>query len=165
MQCRDTQDEQVMMESSDKTWSAGEGNGKPLQHSCLGNPVDSAKRQKHTALRDELQSYRRRHFSCLKPQGLWSLVRAASEMTTMSSPCSRNGPELATSAGALAPSSVEQYLETNIGAPGVLVVIWSPLFPELRKTFINIYFKNQKFTLIPPFQSILLHFHSRISPP
>ena len=54
MQCRDTQDEQVMMESSDKTWSAGEGNGKPLQHSCLENPMNSMKRQKDRALIDEL---------------------------------------------------------------------------------------------------------------
>ena len=33
--CRTTQDGQVMAVSSDKTWSTGEGNGKPLQHSCL----------------------------------------------------------------------------------------------------------------------------------
>ena len=50
MQCRDTQDEQVMMESSDKTWSAGEGNGKPLQHSCLENPMNSMKRQNERIL-------------------------------------------------------------------------------------------------------------------
>ena len=34
------------MESSDKTWSTGEGNGKPLQYSCLENPMNSMKRQK-----------------------------------------------------------------------------------------------------------------------
>ena len=27
--------------SSDRMWSTGEGNGKPLQHSCLENPMDS----------------------------------------------------------------------------------------------------------------------------
>ena len=43
-----------MVESSDKTWSAGEGNGKPLQYSCLENPMNSMKRQKETALKDEL---------------------------------------------------------------------------------------------------------------
>jgi len=53
MQCGDTQDERVMMESSDKTWSAGEGNGKPFQHSCLENPMNSMKRQKDRALKDE----------------------------------------------------------------------------------------------------------------
>ena len=32
-------------ESSDKTWSTGEGNGKPLQYSCLENPINSMKRR------------------------------------------------------------------------------------------------------------------------
>ena len=43
-----------MVESSDKTWSTGEGNGKPLQYSCLENPVNSMKRQKDRTLKDEL---------------------------------------------------------------------------------------------------------------
>ena len=43
-----------MVESSDKTWSTGEGNGKPLQHSCLENPMDSMKKQKDMTLKDEL---------------------------------------------------------------------------------------------------------------
>ena len=42
------------MESSDKTWSTGEGNGKPLQYSCLENPMNSMKRQKYRTLKDEL---------------------------------------------------------------------------------------------------------------
>ena len=42
------------MESSDKTWSTGEGNGKPLQYSCLENPMNSAKRQKYRTLKEEL---------------------------------------------------------------------------------------------------------------
>ena len=54
MLCRATQDRQVMVESSDKTGSAGEGNGKPLQHSCLENPMNSRKRQKDMTLKDEL---------------------------------------------------------------------------------------------------------------
>ena len=41
MPCRATQDGQVMVESSDRTWSTGEGNGKPLQYSCLENPMNS----------------------------------------------------------------------------------------------------------------------------
>ena len=45
-----------MVESSDKTWSTGEGNGKPLQNSCLENPMNSMKRQKDRTLRDELPS-------------------------------------------------------------------------------------------------------------
>ena len=42
------------MESLDKTWSTGEGNGKPLQYSCLENPVNSMKSQKDRTLKDEL---------------------------------------------------------------------------------------------------------------
>ena len=43
-----------MVESFDKTWSTGEGNGKPLQHSYLENPMNNMKRQKYMALKDEL---------------------------------------------------------------------------------------------------------------
>ena len=43
-----------MVESLDKTWSTGEGNGKPFQYSCLENPMNSMKRQKHRTLKDEL---------------------------------------------------------------------------------------------------------------
>ena len=43
-----------MVESSDKTWSTGEGNGKSLQYSCLENPMNSMKRQKDKTLKDEL---------------------------------------------------------------------------------------------------------------
>ena len=44
----------VMVESSDKTWSTAEGNGKPLQQSCFENPMNSMKRQKDTTVKDEL---------------------------------------------------------------------------------------------------------------
>ena len=54
MPCRATQDGWVMVESSDKMWSTGEGNGKPLQYSCLENPMNSMKRQKDRTLKDEL---------------------------------------------------------------------------------------------------------------
>ena len=43
-----------MVESSDKMWSTGEGNGKPLQYSCLENPMNRMKRQKDMTLKDEL---------------------------------------------------------------------------------------------------------------
>ena len=43
-----------MVESSDKMWSTGEGNGKPLQYSCLENSMNSIKRQKDRTLKDEL---------------------------------------------------------------------------------------------------------------
>ena len=43
-----------MVESSDKMWSTGEGNGNLLQYSCLENPMDSMKRQKDRTLKEEL---------------------------------------------------------------------------------------------------------------
>ena len=54
MLCRATQDRRVMVESSDKTWSTGEENDKPLQYSYLENPKNSMKRQKDRTLKDEL---------------------------------------------------------------------------------------------------------------
>ena len=44
--CGATQDWRVMVERSDRMWSTGEGNGKPLQYSYLENPMNSMKRQK-----------------------------------------------------------------------------------------------------------------------
>ena len=52
--CRATQDGWVMVESSNKMWSTGEENGKPLEYSCLKNPMNSIKRQKDRTLKDEL---------------------------------------------------------------------------------------------------------------
>ena len=43
-----------MVEISEKMWSTGEGNGTPLQYSCLENPMNSMKRQKDMTLKDEL---------------------------------------------------------------------------------------------------------------
>ena len=54
MPCRATQDGQVMLERSDRMWSTGEGNGKPLQYSCLEKPMNSMKRQRDMTLKDEL---------------------------------------------------------------------------------------------------------------
>ena len=51
MQYRAAQNGRVTVESSDKTWSTGEGNGKPLQYSCLENPMN---RQKDRTLKYEL---------------------------------------------------------------------------------------------------------------
>ena len=71
MPCGATQDGRVMVESSDKTWSIGEGNGKPLQYSCLVNPMNSMKMQNNTTLKDELptrgssQTRDQTHISCV----------------------------------------------------------------------------------------------------
>ena len=43
-----------MVERSDKMWSTGKGNGKPLQYSCLENPMNSMIMQKDRTLKDEL---------------------------------------------------------------------------------------------------------------
>ena len=48
------QDGWVMVERSDRMWSTGEGNGKPLQYSCLENPMNRMKRQNDRTLKDEL---------------------------------------------------------------------------------------------------------------
>ena len=49
-----TQDRRVMVERSDRMWSTGEGNGKPLQYSYLENPMNSMKGQKDRTLKEEL---------------------------------------------------------------------------------------------------------------
>ena len=54
MLCGATQDRPVMVESSDKMWSAGEGSGKPSQYSCLEKRMNSMKRQNDTILKEEL---------------------------------------------------------------------------------------------------------------
>ena len=51
---RATQDRRVMVERSDRMWSTGEGNGKPLQYSCLENPMNSMKRQNGRIPKEEL---------------------------------------------------------------------------------------------------------------
>ena len=49
-----TQDGRVMVDRSDRMWSIGEGNGKPLQYSCLENLVNNMKRQNNRILNEEL---------------------------------------------------------------------------------------------------------------
>ena len=54
MLCGATQDGPVMVERSDRMWSTGEGNGKPLQYSSLKNPMNSMKRQNDRILKEVL---------------------------------------------------------------------------------------------------------------
>ena len=49
--CGATQEGRVMVERFDRMWSTGEGNGKPLQYSCLENPMNSMKRQNDRILK------------------------------------------------------------------------------------------------------------------
>ena len=49
-----TQDGRVMVEKSDRMWSTGEGNGKPLWYSCLENPMNSMKSQNDRILKEDL---------------------------------------------------------------------------------------------------------------
>ena len=48
------QDGRVMVERSDRMWSTREGNDKPLQYSCLENPMNSMKRQNDRILKEKL---------------------------------------------------------------------------------------------------------------
>ena len=54
MPCRAPKDGRVTVERCDRMWSTGEGNGKPLQYSCLESPMNSMKRQNDTILKGEL---------------------------------------------------------------------------------------------------------------
>ena len=54
MLCGATQDRRVMVERSDRMWSPGEGNGKPLEYSWFENPMNSMKRQNDRILKEEL---------------------------------------------------------------------------------------------------------------
>ena len=54
MPCGATQDGRVMVERFDRMWSTGEGNGKPLQYSCLENPMNSMKMQNNRILKEKL---------------------------------------------------------------------------------------------------------------
>ena len=49
-----TQDGRVMVERSDRMWSTGERNGKPLQYSCLENPMNTIRRQNDRTLKEKL---------------------------------------------------------------------------------------------------------------
>ena len=65
--CGATQDRRVMVERPDRMWAPGEGNGKPLQYSCLENPMNSMKRQNDRILKGTPQVIR-----C--PVGYWRSV-------------------------------------------------------------------------------------------
>ena len=54
MTCSATQDRWVVVERSDRMWSTGEGYLKPLQYSCLENPMNSMKRQNDKIPKEEL---------------------------------------------------------------------------------------------------------------
>ena len=54
MPCGATQDGRVKVERSERMRSTGEENGKPLQYSCLENPMNSMKRRKERTLKEEL---------------------------------------------------------------------------------------------------------------
>ena len=53
MLCRATQDGRVIVESSDKMWSTGGGNGKPFHCTSCENPMNYIQRQKDSTPKDE----------------------------------------------------------------------------------------------------------------
>ena len=69
---RVTQGGQVMVESSDKIWSTGEGNGKPLQYSSLENPMNTMKRQNDRIQKEEVS----------RSVGAKTLMEISGEITT-----------------------------------------------------------------------------------
>ena len=58
MPCTTTQDGQVIVKSSNKTWFTGGGNGNPLQYSCLENPMNNMKRQNDMTLEDQVRGWK-----------------------------------------------------------------------------------------------------------
>ena len=71
--CWATQDGQVMVERSDRMWSTGEGNGKPLQYSCLENPINSMKIYVYTYMYIHMKVQVSQSCLTLRPHGLYSL--------------------------------------------------------------------------------------------
>ena len=69
MLCGATQDERVMVESSDKMWSTGEGNSKSLHYLCLENPMNSSVPFCHSIVSDSLRPFELQHARppCLSP--------------------------------------------------------------------------------------------------
>ena len=65
MPCRATQGGWVIVESSDKTWSTGEGNGKPLQYSCLENPMNSLKRERLHKAEQNIKNMGHSVYTCI----------------------------------------------------------------------------------------------------
>ena len=55
-----------MVERSDRMWSTGEGTDKPLQYSCLENPMNSMKRQNDRILKEELPRSVGAHYAMLQ---------------------------------------------------------------------------------------------------
>ena len=54
MPCGATQDGRIMVKTAERMFSTGEGNGKPLQCSCLENPMKNRKRENYRILKEEL---------------------------------------------------------------------------------------------------------------
>ena len=82
------------MKSSDKMWSTGEGNGNPLQYSCLESPKGSMKRQKDMSLKDETTPLPPRSEGVQYATGeVWRAITNSSRKNEEVRP-SRNGTQL-----------------------------------------------------------------------
>ena len=80
MLCRATQDGWVLVKTSDKMWSTGGGNGKPLQYSCRENPMNSMKRQKVMKPEDEFPGLEGVQYAT---GGQWRAVTNSSRKNTV----------------------------------------------------------------------------------
>ena len=80
MPCRATQDRQVMVENSDKMWSTGERNAKPLQYSCLQNQIANIHWISEKAREFQKNTYfcfidYAKAFDCVDHNKLWKILK------------------------------------------------------------------------------------------
>ena len=78
MPCGATQDGRVMVESSDKKWSTGEGNGKPLQYSYLENPMNSQSVQSLSPVQLSVTPWTAAHQASPSITSSWGLLKLMS---------------------------------------------------------------------------------------
>ena len=104
MPCRATQNRWVMVESSDKKWSTGEGNNKTPQYSILEYPTNSMKRQKDRTLKDELP----------RSVGAWEKQKNSSRRNEEAEPKRKQHPVVDASGGeSKVRCCKEQYCKTK----------------------------------------------------
>ena len=97
-----------MVESSDKMWSTGEGNGKPLQYFCLETPMNSVKRQKDTTLKDEI------HRSVGAQYATGEECRNSSRRNDETEPKQKQLPVVGRSGGKIKSDAVRTILHWNL---------------------------------------------------
>ena len=88
MPCRATQDRQIMVKSSDKTWSTGGGNSKPLQYSCHKNPMTYMKKKKKMTPEDHPHKLEGVQYATGESKGQFNSSRKNEEAGSKQKRCS-----------------------------------------------------------------------------